>query len=208
MEFNNNFKEVLFDKANVLVHVDDLDTQRMVCGNNMCKEMLGYTAEEIIEMGNEFIQKHYHPDDIKEIPKIIDFFKNKKGEKHTTLFRVKHKDGHLVYFITTRSLYKNDSRYVVSVSINLTDEIDCGLMFHEFNKIRTANKNKKLIDVFTKREQEIIILISQGFTNFQIAEKLFISKKTVDGHRTNCLKKAKLHNTAELINYAKEIGLV
>ena len=81
-------------------------------------------------------------------------------------------------------------------------------MFHEFNKIRTANKNKKLIDVFTKREQEIIILISQGFTNFQIAEKLFISKKTVDGHRTNCLKKAKLHNTAELINYAKEIGLV
>ena len=72
--------------------------------------------------------------------------KNNKGEKHTTLFRVKHKDGHWVYFITTHRLYKNDSRYVVSVSINLTDEIDCGLMFHEFNKIRIANKNKKLIN--------------------------------------------------------------
>jgi len=37
MEFVNDFKEVLFDKANALVHIDDIDTQKMVLDNNMFK---------------------------------------------------------------------------------------------------------------------------------------------------------------------------
>jgi PAS domain S-box-containing protein len=198
----------ILNSANTLIHIDDLHTQRMVWGNNRFEEMLGFTSGEVIEMGNEYIQKYYHPDDITEIPNIIDYFKNNKGEKHTTLFRVKHKNGSWVYFITTRSFYKNDTRYVVSVSTNLTDDINCGLMFHEFNKIRIANKNKEIIKLFTTREKEIILLISHGFTNDMIAKKLFISVKTVDCHRTNILRKTKLHNSAELINLAKEIGLV
>ena len=200
--------ENMYNAMNDLVHIDDLYTQRMVWGNNKSEKILGFTAKEIIDKGNEFIQKHYHPDDIKEIPKIIEFFKNNKDKEHTTFFRVKHMDGHWVFFITKRSLYNNDSRYVLSISTIISDNIDCGLNFKEFVKIRTAEENKELIDLFTKREKEIIILISQGFTNDMIAEKLFISAKTADCHRTNCLKKAKMHNSAELVIYAKKIGLL
>ena len=213
MSTSDDFKisiiaENMYNAMNDLVHIDDLYTQRMVWGNNKSEKILGFTANEIIDKGNEFIQKHYHPDDIKEIPKIIEFFKNNKDKEHTTFFRVKHKDGHWVFFITKRSLYNNDSRYVLSISTIISDNIDCGLNFKEFVKIRTAEENKELIKIFTKREIEILSLIKLGFTNDMIAEKLFISKLTVSTHRNNILRKTKLHNIAELINYAKEIGLI
>ena len=51
------------------------------------------------------------------------------------------------------------------------------------------------------REIEILGLIMIGYTNHQIAEKLFISYETVRSHRKNILEKTKAKNTAALINY-------
>lgn len=60
----------------------------------------------------------------------------------------------------------------------------------------------------TKREKEILQLISEGLTNNQIAEKLFISPLTVDSHRKNLLTKLNANNTASLIKIAVQNGLV
>jgi DNA-binding NarL/FixJ family response regulator len=54
----------------------------------------------------------------------------------------------------------------------------------------------------TKREKEIIEHISQGLSNKEIAEKLFVSISTVDAHRYNILKKLEVKNTAEMITKA------
>lgn len=64
-----------------------------------------------------------------------------------------------------------------------------------------------LLDELTPREKEIIKLISQGLTNTQIGEKLFISPRTVDTHRTNIMKKLNIHNVASLIRFAFKNGL-
>lgn len=58
------------------------------------------------------------------------------------------------------------------------------------------------------REVEVLQLIVQGLTNPQIADKLFISVKTVEGHRTNLMKKLDVHNVAGLIRYAMQHKLV
>jgi len=55
---------------------------------------------------------------------------------------------------------------------------------------------------FTNRELEVIDLVCRGFTSIEIAEKLFISAKTVEGHRTNIFQKAHVRNTAELVLWA------
>ncbi len=60
----------------------------------------------------------------------------------------------------------------------------------------------------TKREKEILILVAEGMTNQQIAEKLFISPRTVDTHRTNIMQKLDLHDVASLVHYAIKVGLV
>ena len=60
----------------------------------------------------------------------------------------------------------------------------------------------------TKREREIIVLVSQGLTNQQIANRLYISPRTVDTHRTNIMQKLDIHDLANLVRYAIDHGLL
>jgi DNA-binding NarL/FixJ family response regulator len=62
--------------------------------------------------------------------------------------------------------------------------------------------------VLSRREKEILELIAEGYTNPQIAEKLFVSPFTVDSHRKNLLAKLGVKNTAMLIRFAVEHKLV
>lgn len=74
-------------------------------------------------------------------------------------------------------------------------------------KIEEQHQKSSLLEVLTTREKEIIIAITQGLTNIQIGEKLFISPRTVDTHRTNIMKKLDIHNMASLIRFAFQNGL-
>lgn len=72
----------------------------------------------------------------------------------------------------------------------------------------TAEKNKVLVQDLTKREKEILCFVAQGYSNKQIAEKLFIAAKTVDGHRTNLMNKLDIHNAAGLTRFAIQHDLL
>jgi two-component system, NarL family, response regulator NreC len=58
------------------------------------------------------------------------------------------------------------------------------------------------IAVLSAREQEVVILISQGLTSQQIADKLFLGKRTIDAYRCSILKKLRLNSFPELMKYA------
>lgn len=60
----------------------------------------------------------------------------------------------------------------------------------------------------SEREKEILLLICKGMTNYEIADMLFISKRTVDKHRANILEKTTCKNTANLVVYAIKNRLV
>ena len=62
-------------------------------------------------------------------------------------------------------------------------------------------KGRNNTDILSTREQEIVRLTILGFTNMEIAEKLFISAKTVENHKANIMHKLKLKSKAELIQY-------
>jgi DNA-binding NarL/FixJ family response regulator len=63
-------------------------------------------------------------------------------------------------------------------------------------------------DPLTPREHEVVKLIAEGHTSEEMAEMLFISKKTVDRHRANVLEKLGMRNRVELTRYAIRTGLV
>jgi len=60
----------------------------------------------------------------------------------------------------------------------------------------------------TKRETEVLSLVAREFTNQEIADKLFISLRTVQTHRINLHQKLGVHNTAGLVNEAYKRGLI
>ncbi|MEP7163865.1 MAG: response regulator transcription factor [Ferruginibacter sp.] len=80
---------------------------------------------------------------------------------------------------------------------------EVGMALQEYQK-----SSKTELPVLTSREKEILALIAEGYTNPQIAEKIFLSPFTIDSHRKNLLAKLAVKNTASLIRLAVEKKLI
>jgi DNA-binding NarL/FixJ family response regulator len=81
------------------------------------------------------------------------------------------------------------------------------LLYHVIQKIKHRESETKSANL-SKREKEILFKICEGLSNQQIAESLFISKRTVDKHRANLLGKTNSKNTASLILFAIKNKLI
>lgn len=99
-----------------------------------------------------------------------------------------------------RHIFNNGQRYLCSeLSIELLDRrLSCSPMVTE---------DVPAVDL-SKREREILSLIAEGYTNQEIADKIFTSKRTVEGHRQNLIDKTRSRNSAALIRYAVLCGMV
>ncbi len=100
----------------------------------------------------------------------------------------------------------------------LIDVVDGKKCFISDELAEKANLEKQVSDKFkdsfckrlgiSKREQEILILISKGMTSQTIGKALFISKYTVETHRKNILRKLDMNSSTELVKFAIKQGLV
>lgn len=84
-------------------------------------------------------------------------------------------------------------------------------MIEDLNSQKTLARNvSTLLQEFelTNRELEVLYLIGDGMTNTEIADKLFLSKRTVEGHRQHLIDKTGAKNSASLIKYAVLNGLI
>jgi DNA-binding NarL/FixJ family response regulator len=63
-------------------------------------------------------------------------------------------------------------------------------------------------EALTSREEEVLKLIVQGYTNKQVADELSISVRTVEGHRANLTEKLGMRNRVDLLRYAREHHLI
>jgi DNA-binding NarL/FixJ family response regulator len=106
-------------------------------------------------------------------------------------------------------ILKNTSKEELISAIHSIHE--GGIFFNgEVGDALTAYQKSSITDlpVLTRREKEILELIAEGYTNPQIAEKIFLSQFTVDTHRKNLLAKLNVKNTASLIRLAVEQKLI
>jgi DNA-binding NarL/FixJ family response regulator len=89
-------------------------------------------------------------------------------------------------------------------SKEVTETIMKGLM----NRRKASNKTTAEIPKISRREKEVLKLIVEEFTTQEIADKLFISLKTVESHRSNLLAKLNARNSAGLVRISIENGLL
>ncbi|MEO9869861.1 response regulator [Ekhidna sp.] len=78
---------------------------------------------------------------------------------------------------------------------------------NSYKEIKKEKKKTESVQL-TKREIEVLNDISDGLKSQEIAEKLFISERTVEAHRGNIMKKLRAKNMAELIKKAMNLGLI
>jgi len=100
-------------------------------------------------------------------------------------------------------ILKKSNKYELQQAINavyagghyFSQEILQKMAFQSVNCSTDPNR-------LTQREQDILLLVCKGFTSLEISNKLFISVKTVEVHRSNIFHKVDVRNSAELIVWA------
>jgi DNA-binding NarL/FixJ family response regulator len=107
-------------------------------------------------------------------------------------------------------LSKNTSReeLVAAIDAVMNDKIYLAADIKEKFINQIIDTEKPAEKELTNKEIEIVTLISQGFTSKEIAEKIFISVRTVETHRHNILKKLNIPNAAQLSSWAKDKGYI
>ncbi|MDZ4758600.1 MAG: response regulator transcription factor [Bacteroidota bacterium] len=85
-----------------------------------------------------------------------------------------------------------------------SDDVAAEMMRPVAEPAKPANNQVNL----TTRELEIVKLIAEEYNNAQIADKLFISERTVETHRKNILRKTNTHNVLGLVKFAMDNGIV
>jgi len=73
---------------------------------------------------------------------------------------------------------------------------------------KTKDTGMDSYDTLTTREREVLNMAVQGCTNADIATRLYISRRTVETHRSNMMRKLGMHNQTDLVRYALQQGIL
>jgi len=99
-------------------------------------------------------------------------------------------------------------RFVAQGEYYICSEISMKIL-HQAMKVISVQAPTKVSELqINNREMEVLGLTADGFTNQEIAERLFTSKRTVEGYRQSLIEKTGVRNTAALIKYAFQNGLL
>jgi len=86
-----------------------------------------------------------------------------------------------------------------------------GIMLKSYiQQAKSVNRDARDLSDLSKREIEILRMLAEGYPNTEIAEKLFISIRTVESHKSHIMQKLEIHTTVELVKFAirnKLIGI-
>ncbi len=74
--------------------------------------------------------------------------------------------------------------------------------------LKRSPQNRALVEPLTERELEVLRLIGEGLSNAEIARKLFLSTNTLKAHTQNIYSKLDVHSRVQVVNRARELGLI
>ena len=203
-----NFYKTLLHNIPALFFIVNLKNTDIIWKNREFDLLLSYTKLQekyLIEQISKFYihPKQYQNDRKKEYSIEV---------TNTGIFKIpSEKKDNTTYYFKGYTLSNDQNGKPIEVFItafNLAEKINTDLQLEELVKENKRLKNKLAINMLTNREKEVVRLISQGMSSKKISEQLDLSFYTVETHRKNILRKIELNNTAELIRFATEAGLV
>jgi len=98
-----------------------------------------------------------------------------------------------------RSVYKGDSFLSPSVA---------KLLVENYQQTAGERNHQDPYNQLTEREREVLKLLAEGFSTQEMADMLVITRKTVEGHKTNLMTKLGIHNRIDLVKYALRRGII
>lgn len=214
--------------CNQFFYITDITNFNNVFVSSNVEKMLGFEADEFTDLN--YVYSLIHPEDREFVwefsmrtlalsAKYSEILKvNPYSATFSIDFRILCSCGAYIRVNRQTCCYKTDKLGNVIYTLSLYTDIN---HIKRSNLITYAWKADFELDftiddlierfqhnLLTAREQEVIRLLSQGLSATEIGKRLFISPNTVIRHRKNILHKAGAKNTAELVRYAFEVGLI
>jgi DNA-binding CsgD family transcriptional regulator len=216
--------EEMMKNNNQFLCVFDMLSMKTLFVSQGCIKMLGVKPEELTSY---HFKEATHPDDLKrqglglnKLFKIAhELFVAKKGEMLiSSNYRYRIPDGNYInqliqcYFFYSPDPNKTVYMINVRTDISWCRKIKRGFHYYLGNDLSYFRyPDEELLmtgNIFSDREFEIIKLVHEGFDSEQIAEKLFLSKHTVNTHRKNILGKSGKAHISDLIFHLENLGLL
>lgn len=218
----------LLEKINVMensaISIFDLYQKKHIYLSPKFETMFGYNISHAEAEGNSYFEKKIHPDDYLESLKVGNYFLNyaldypKEERLNLKLicdYRIlngKNRYTRVVEQFQALELDVHGNLWLAICTLDISPNQDITTPYQhqaidskkgEIIQFKDHEKPHKL----SKRESQIISLISQGKASKQIADDLFISVHTVNTHRQNILEKLNVRNSHEAIELVQRYGL-
>lgn len=188
------------------------------------QEIVGYDSDHLLIHGVYFLNNIIYPEDISayllSLKKINQYLfeiplARRKNYQASFDFRIKRIDGSslrlLQQILTLEYDEKGNLMYSLDRYTDIThwekdEETVLTITGPDISKILIFYPGRKYDSItegmFTKTEIKVLRLLSEGLSSKEVADRINISFNTVNTHRRNMLRKAKMKNTTELIQYA------
>jgi len=207
------FYKTLINPPDTFIYINDLIQMKKVWSCDNYAILTGYTLKEAAAMGVDYFQSTYHDED-KQI--FLESKKNIEENPGTSIwhgvyrFRTKYNTKLWIYSVGKVLKYDKKKRpwLALGIGINITEKIKNEMNFINLMQENFALKHQTIRKLLSSREKEILKLLTNGYNSKEIADKLCLSKYTIETHRKNILKKTELNNTAELIKLASNSGWI
>ena len=208
---------------NSSVAVMDLYKRKYAFLQSKFLPVLGMELEEVMVKGPRALYELMHP---KDVPVVIDtlykgndfLLRQPAGEKKEYKiiydFRLRAKGGEYVRFLQQLLPLELDAKGNIWLMLMLNDIVpDRGEDAAPQRKVMNVRTGKQFVFAdegapLSRREIEILGLLSKGMASKEVADELFISVNTVNNHRRSILEKMNAANTAEAVRYAVSLGLM
>ena len=216
--------EEMMEDYNQFFYVADVIQMNILFTSKRSSKMIGIDPEELTFY---HFMELTHPDEIQRLnlgrPKIVkmgqDLFTAEDGIRYlSTDFRMRTPAGSYskiliqCYLVFTNIPRKTVFFLKVHTNIDWWKKKDYGFHYYYGEDLSYFRyPDTQLLDIgmlISKREFEILILVEQGMSSEEIAEKLFLSVNTIHTHRCNMLKKTGKESIPDLIYSFKESGLM
>lgn len=202
--------------ASIMVHsLSEGVPQQITYMNTWGCHHLGVELDELNAMQTHYYDQFFIREDLEDIyPKLLAYCSEGNHTTQLNFFqRVKlyKADKHQWFYTVCKSLEQNlahEQRLIM-----LSTPIDgVGTLMEKVKRVLDENeyitRNYKKFALLTKREKEILALLSTGKSSPEIADQLFISRETVATHRKNIIRKLDVKSFAELLRFALAFDLI
>ena len=216
--------------SNMLFYILNLHTLKYEFVSPASASLTGHSPRDFYDKGTALLPELLHPSDFDQLatnlfPKmnqvVTDLAGPDRGKAIFELhYRMRHINGKIINCVEQSSYAKFDAHFSPLISSGIVMEVSAFTAYQGVRGLVRLLKDNEQFTIFeqshnytndyglTKREKEIILLISQGKTSKEIAEKLFISDHTARQHRKNILKKLEVNSSGDLVRLAIENRII